>query len=168
MYTTPSIKEMIEIAMRSLDRDVAPELTTSRARVCLELAQSLLQVAKQRIDQERVLLIAEHNEMTALYRTCTVLLQGSAGAAAERIAQRAARLGGISNLPLPLSDTALADAHRQLSVGLVETLTDLDELIGSNAAGANEALQSIRAHLVTRSQREFQIFVPARMWPDDL
>ena len=52
MYTKPSIERIIKTVMATLNRDVAPELQSSRARVSLAMTQALLQWAIQRIDSE--------------------------------------------------------------------------------------------------------------------
>lgn len=158
MYSKPNIEDMLRAAMVSLSRDIAPALKSSQARsaeVCLAMVQSLLQGAIQRVGSERQDMVSDHNEMTALYRTLAERLQNSAGAAAERIRQRGADLGGRPDIPAPYPDQELAQAHRKLSDGLLETLLDVDQLFHSGDPSAEDALRLLRSHLALRSSREF-------------
>lgn len=156
MYTRPSIVDTIRAVMTSLNQDIAPELTSSRAQVCLLMAQSLLQSTIQRVEAEHAILIAEHNEMVALYHALGAALGGCSGAAAARIAQRAQSFGQRSPLPAPVPAGELAAAHHSLSQELIHTLNDLDELLRDGEARATAALAQVRQHLLGRTARDFQ------------
>lgn len=157
MYTKPSIECVIQTVMATLDRDIAPELQSSRARVSLAMTQTLLQWAIQRMESEHQALITEHNEMTALYRRLAEQLRASPGAVAERIRERGASLGGYPDIPALYPVEELSNAHHRLSEGLIETLGEIDELLQDGDTNAEEALHLLRGHLAVRSAREFQI-----------
>ena len=156
MYTRPSIIDMIEAVMISLNRDLASELHSSHAKTSLVMNQTLLQCVIQRLQGEQQALVADHNEMTALYRGLAELLSPSHGPAAERIRERGNRLGGRGDLSLVSPQQELQSAHSFLSEELISTLDDLDELIraGDNQAGA--ALVILRQQIGIRAFRDFQ------------
>lgn len=162
MYTTPSITEVIQAVLASLSQDVAPELKTAKSQMSLQMAQALLQSAIQRIQRETQVLVAEHNEMITLYRTLGEKRRGEAGEgdAAARIRQRGETLGARAELAAPLTQDALAAAHRELSEALILTLQDLDELIRTGDSSAVEELKLVRAHLAARAARDMQTLVP--------
>lgn len=157
MYTSPSIVDTIRAVMLSLTQDIGPEVTSSRGKVALLMAQSLLQTAIQRIEAEHPILIAEHNEMVALYAALATELGGCTGEAALRIQKRGESLGRRPALPAPVPADELAGAHRQLSQELIATLTDLDELICAGELRAQTALERVRQHLFVRTARDFQV-----------
>jgi hypothetical protein len=143
--------------MASLREDIAPELPPGRGQVCLMMAQSLLQGAIQRLEGELQILVAEHNEMAALFRALAERLADASGLPAERIRQRGVSLGGCADIPAPVSQKELAETHHRLSQGLIETLTDLDLLLAAGDTRAAEALRLVRGHLALRSGRDYQI-----------
>lgn len=156
MYTRPSIVETIRAVMSSLSQDIGPELTSSRAKIALLMAQSLLQTTIQRVEAEHPILIAEHNEMVALYAALAAELGECSGEAAERIKQRGQSLGRRPALPAPVPAPELAAAHHQLSQELIHTLSDLDQLLCAGEARAQGALARVRQHLLVRTGRDFQ------------
>ncbi len=156
MYTKPSIVDTIRAVMTSLSQDIAPELSSSRSQVCLLMAQSLLQSAIQRVEAEHAILIAEHNEMVALYQGLATELGECSGAAAERIRARGQSFGQRPPLPAPVPAGELATAHHSLSQELIHTLSDLDELIRDGDSRATAALAQVRQHLLVRTARDFQ------------
>ena len=156
MYTRPSIADTIRAVMLSLAQDIGPEVTSSRGKVALLMAQSLLQTAIQRIEAEHAILIAEHNEMVALYKGLATELGACSGAAAARICQRGQSLGQRALLPAPVPAGELATAHHSLSQELIHTLNDLDELLRNGEDRATAALAQVRQHLLVRTARDFQ------------
>lgn len=156
MYINPSIQSMLETVISSLARDIAPELSSSRAKTCLGMAQSMLQCVMKRASQEHEQLCREHNEMTALLRDIAAELTASTGGAAERIQERSLRLGGQPDLPAPPPLDALRSAYSELSGALVNTLDDLDELMRNGEGKAQAALERLRRYLLTRTLREVE------------
>ena len=157
MYTRPSIVDTIRAVMMSLNKDIGPEVTSNRGKVALLMAQSMLQNTIQRVEAEHPILIAEHNEMVALYAALATELGGCTGEAALRIQKRGATFGQRPALPAPVPAGELAGAHQQLSQELIATLTDLDELICAGETRAQEALDRVRQHLFVRTARDFQV-----------
>lgn len=156
MYTRPSIQLLLRGVVAALHKDIAPELSSSRAQQSLLMSQILLQQAIQRLQSEPSILVAEHNEMTALYRRLSESLTDCAGEAAERIRQRGVTMGGQKDIPAPYPANELTDAHHRLSEGLIATLDDLDQLCSQESQRANAALEILRAHLMVRTLRDFQ------------
>ena len=136
MYTTPSIADMVEGIIVSLNADILPELQSQKAQTCAIMMQTLLQCIAQLAPVQQQLMAAEHNEMTAALRDVAAIVGESSGAEAERIRQRAQTLGARPDTaPIPSYDEIATD-HRELSQGLIETLDDLDGLIrGGNSTG---------------------------------
>ena len=157
MYTRPSIVDTIRAVMTSLTKDIGPEVTSHRGKVALLMAQSLLQNAIQRVEAEHPILIAEHNEMVALYAALGTELSGCTGEAALRIQKRGESLGRRPPLPAPVPAADLTGAHQQLSQELIATLIDLDELICAGEPRAKTGLERVRQHLSVRTARDLQV-----------
>lgn len=156
MYTKPSIADSIRAVIVAMNREIAPDLTSSRSKVALLMAQTLLQGAIQRLQAEPAIVAAEHNEMAALYRNLAATLGDCPGEAAERVRQRSASLGAFPDVPAPYPAGELAELHHKLSEGLIGTLDDLDGLLQSGETRAQAALDQVRAHLMVRTARDFQ------------
>ena len=159
MYTSPSIAEVIDGVIASLNRDVIPELQSQKAVVAVIMMQTLLEGVKQRVPIEQQTMAAEHNQMTALFRQMAETIGDAPGPEAARIRQRASTFGSYADLPqLPAFD-ALTGAYRDLSQGLVETLEDIDHLIRNGNDDAETALQQMRAYLGPRTIADFTTYV---------
>jgi hypothetical protein len=156
MYTKPSISDLLHAVVLSLGRDVAPDVGSTRGKLALLMAQSLIQCAIQRLAAEPTTIVTEHNEMTALYRGLAECVQGLSGEAAARIQQRGATLGAYPDVPAPVPAAELSERHHRLSEGLIETLDDLDGMLQAGEAQAAAALELLRKHLMVRSMRDFQ------------
>jgi len=159
MYTTPSIQDMVEGIVVSLNADILPELQSQKAQTCAIMMQTLLQCIAQLAPVQQQLMAAEHNEMTATLRDVAAIVGESGGPEAERIRERAQTLGARPDTaPIPSYDEIATD-HRELSQGLIETLDDLDGLIrGGNSTG-EAALARLRQHLGPRTMQEYGTFV---------
>ncbi|MCZ2107997.1 MAG: hypothetical protein LC118_00235 [Dehalococcoidia bacterium] len=158
MYTSPSIAEVIDGVIASLNRDVMPELQSQKAAVAVIMMQTLLEGVKQRVPIEQQMMAAEHNQMTAVYREMAQSIGSATGPEAERIRARAATLGAYPDLPqIPAFDD-LARAYRELSQGLVDSLDDLDRLIRAGNAGAEAALEQMRTYLGPRTIADFTTY----------
>jgi len=155
MYTQPSIQDVIRSVMIWLQRDLANEKLSSRAQMDLQVALTVLQWAVQRIESEPQLLAREHNEMVALYRGLAALMPDEPGARG-RIRVRSEELGSGNDLPIPPVAADVGAAHHRLSEGLIDTLSDLDELVRAGDEQASAALALVRRHLLSRSIRDFQ------------
>ncbi len=156
MYTKPSISDLLRAVIVAMNREIAPDLSSSRSKVALLMAQTLLQGAIQRLQAEPATIAAEHNEMTALYRTLAQTLGECTGEAAERVRQRSLTLGALPDVPAPYPASELAELHHKLSEGLIGTLDDLDGMLRAGEARAQAALDQVRQHLMVRTARDFQ------------
>jgi len=154
MYTRPNIGSIIDAVILSLNRDLAPELQSSRAKVCLTMVCSILQGVAQRAGSEAQLLACEQKEMVGLFRALAERLRDSQGAAAERIRERGESLGRLPELPTQAALKELQDTHHQLSEALICTLDDLDELLRAGDGHAEDALRLLRSHLAARTERD--------------
>lgn len=159
MYTTPSIADMVEGILVSLNNDILPDLQSQKAQTCAIMMQTMLQCIAQLAPVQQQLMAAEHNDMTATLRDIAAIVGESGGEAAGRIRTRAQTLGARPDTtPIPTYDEIATD-HRELSQGIVDTLDDLDELIrGGNETG-EAALQRLRQHLGPRTLQEYATFV---------
>ncbi|MCS7294596.1 MAG: hypothetical protein RMK15_02620 [Chloroflexota bacterium] len=159
MITRPSVDDVLEGIIISLQRDILPEIQSDRGRVIVQVMQALLQFVRQRVPVEQQIMAEEHNTMTALLRQLPDIVGEAAGPAADRIRARAATLGARPDLPaLPPADE-LAAAYRQLSEALVETIDDLYELQAAGHPGAAPAFEAVRTDLAVRAARDFQTYI---------
>jgi len=105
MYTTPSIQDMVEGIVVSLNADILPELQSQKAQTCAIMMQTLLQCIAQLAPVQQQLMAAEHNEMTATLRDVAAIVGESGGPEAERIRERAQTLGARPDTaPIPCFD----------------------------------------------------------------
>ncbi len=147
MYSRPSIDDVLDAVSVSLMNDVMPNLTSEKAQTAVVMMQGLLQQAKQVVHVEQQLMAAEHNEMTATLRDVGAIVGESAGAEADRIRNRAQELGNLPDIaPLPAWED-LNSAYLTLSKALVDTLHDLDALVGAGNPAGEKALLRLREHL---------------------
>lgn len=158
MYTSPSIADVIDGVIASLNRDVIPELQSQKAVVAVIMMQTLLEGVKQRVPVEQQTMAAEHNQMTAVFRQMAQTIDGAAGPEADRVRERATTFGAYADLPqLPAFDD-LTRAYRELSQGLVDSLEDLDVLIRNGNEEAETALQQMRTYLGPRTVADFTTY----------
>jgi hypothetical protein len=159
MYTTPSIDDLLEGVIVSLQNDVLSSVTNARAGATVAMAQAVLQQVRQMLPAYERVLVEEHNEMTDVLRDVAVAVGETAGPEADAIRGRARTLGGRPDYPAPLEMAELMAAHRSLSQGLVDTLRDLDVLQRAGNAAADQALGRIREHLGPRTVRDVEMIV---------
>ncbi len=155
MLTKPTSSDMIEGVMIALAKDVLPDLTSERAQVVVVMAQGVLQAVRQRIEVEQQAMAAEHNDMTALFREMAAALGETPGAEADRMRARARDLGARADLPEVPSFATINTSYRELSLGLVDSMRDLDSLIRAGNPGAGKALTKARAYLGKRMAGDF-------------
>jgi HPt (histidine-containing phosphotransfer) domain-containing protein len=160
MWTSPGTQELIEGIIVALNNDVLPDLRSDKAQTAVVMIQVLLQCIAQKTPLEQQAMAAEHNAMTAALRDIGDLAGGAAGAASERLRQRAKTLGGRPDMPAMPAYAEIWAAHLELSTALTATLEDIDELLraGPNPA-AEAALTRLRAHLGPRTAQEFATYV---------
>lgn len=159
MYTKPTIDHFLDAVSVCLTNDIMPDLQGEKAQVSLAMAQQLLQCAKQIAHVEQQLMAVEHNEMAEMFREVGAIVGESAGPEADRIRARATGLGGRDDIPALPSWEELSSAYNELSEGIIATLDDLDALITAGNPAGNEALQRLRAHLGSRTAREFGTYL---------
>jgi hypothetical protein len=155
MYAKPTIGDLIEGVIISLNRDVMPYVQGEKAPVAVQVIQGVLVNVAQRAAMEIPVVLAEHNEMTAVFRDMAAILGDTPGPEAERIRERAATLGERADLPLIPSLDELFATYGVLSRALVDSIDDLDILIREGSDAAGEALLRLREHTGPRVAREF-------------
>jgi len=170
MYTRPSIVDLLESVMVSLERDLAGAIQSGHAKAKLAMLQATLGFAIQRVQNELPLLVAEHNELTALHRQLATMLRENSADAAARVRQRGDELGGRADVSLPFTPQEIAAACHAMSEGLIATLDDLDELVRAGDKQADELLQAVRAYLGAQSVRGSQAISGAHHYwvPEDV
>jgi hypothetical protein len=159
MYTKPTMEDFLDAVSVCLVNDIMPELQSEKAQVAVAMMQGLLQTARQVCHVEQQLMAAEHNEMAAMFRDIGAIIGESAGAEADRIRARSQELGARADMPEIPRWEDLSAAHRELSQGVVDTLTDLDTMLTGGSAAAQDALLRLREHLGARTVREFGTYV---------
>jgi hypothetical protein len=97
--------------------------------------------------------------MLHVLRDVASAIDESSGAAADRIRERAATLGQVDEIPIPIGRDVLMAAHRQLGFAIQESMIDLDELQRAGDVAADAGLDAIRGHLGPRIARDVQTFL---------
>jgi len=125
MNTSPTIDEMLEGFMIAISEELLPALSNPKAQAT---AQVLRDIA--------------------------ATLDGVSGPEANRIHERAATLGKLADVPVPIDPSPVRDAHRALGFALQDTMTDLDVLQRAGETKADAALLVLRSHLGPRAIRD--------------
>jgi hypothetical protein len=157
--TSPSIDQMLEGVLISISTDILPNVVNPKAAASAQMMQSIIQGIRQLLPVYDQYLAEEHNEMMQVLRDVAGAIEGSSGAAADRIRERASTLGAGDELPIPLDREVVMAAHRELGLALQESMIDLDELQRAGDTGADVGLQTVREHMGPRIMRDVQTFL---------
>jgi hypothetical protein len=156
MLVTPSLDDLLEGVIVSLQSDILPNLSNPKAIASLGIAQAVIQMVRQALPVQAAQLVEEHNGMAQVLRDVAAAVADVPGPAAEAIRTRGAELGGKADLPAPLALETIAAAHKELGQALVDTLVDLDLLITAGDERAARGLALLREHLAQRAVRDVQ------------
>lgn len=148
MNTRPSIDDILEGFIVALQHEIIPHLSNPKAVATGMMMQSLVQQVRQVLPMLDASVAQEHNEMTRTFREVAVLVGDLQGPAADRIRERAAELGGIADVPVPVDQAPVREAHARLGYGLQDTIEDLDVLQREGHAQADAALDRVREFLM--------------------
>lgn len=154
MNTSPTIDEMLEGFMIAISEELLPALSNPKAQATALMMQSLIQQLRQTLPVYDMYVADEHNAMTQVLRDIATTLDGVSGPEANRIHERAATLGKLADVPVPIDPSPVRDAHRALGFALQDTLTDLDVLQRAGETKADAALLVLRSHLGPRAIRD--------------
>ena len=150
---------MLEGVLISISTDIIPNVVNPKAHASAQMMQSIIQGIRQLLPVYDQYLAEEHNQMMEVLRDVAGAIDGSSGAAADRIRERAATLGQRDELPIPMNRDDVMAAHRQLGVALQDSMIDLDELQRSGDSDADAGLEAIREHMGPRIMRDVQTFL---------
>jgi hypothetical protein len=159
MNSTPVLDGLIEGVIFAIRDDLMPNLDP-KSQATAAMTQSILQAVRQMLPVYEACLIDEHNGMTRTLRDAAAQLADVGGAEAGRIRERAATLGQLPDRPTPPDRDELQVAHTELGRALEATIADLDVVQrsgGADAAAADQALNTVRAHLAPRYLRDYQL-----------
>jgi hypothetical protein len=159
MNTSPSIDQMLEGVLISISTDILPNVGNPKAAATAQMMQSVIQGIRQMLPVYDQYLAAEHNQMLHVLRDVASAIDESSGAAADRIRERAATLGQVDEIPIPIGRDVLMAAHRRLGFAIQESMIDLDELQRAGDVAADAGLDAIRGHLGPRIARDVQTFL---------
>ena len=148
MNTVPTIDDLLEGFIIALNNEIMPFLNNPKAMATVQMMQSLLQEVRQVLPVFDRTVAEEHNQMTRTLRDVAARLEGVAGAEADRIRDRAATLGALADVPMPLDQQPVRDAHQKLGFALQDTISDLDVLQRAGETRADEALNRVREYLM--------------------
>ncbi len=156
MMTNPTLDDLLEGLIVSLENEIMPHVSSPKAHVMCQMVQSLIQEVRQSLPVYDTYIAQEHNEMTQVLRDVAAALGDTSGPEADRIRARATTLGALANVPMPAAQEPIRAAHRELSYALQDCMTDLDVLQRAGNTLADTALQSIRAHILPRIVRDVE------------
>lgn len=148
MNTVPSIDDLLEGFIISLNNEIMPFLNNPKAVATAAMMQSLLQEVRQILPIFDVTIAEEHNQMTRTLRDVATVLGDVAGPEAERIRARASTLGALPDVAIPTDQSPVRSAHAALGYALQDTLTDLDVLQRAGNTDADAALTTLRSFLM--------------------
>jgi hypothetical protein len=148
MNTVPSIDDLLEGFIISLNNEIMPFLNNPKAVATAAMMQSLLQEVRQVLPIFDATIATEHNQMTRTLRDIAAVLGNTNGAEADRIRERASTLGAQLDVAIPADQAPVREAHLALGYALQDTLNDLDVLQRGGVAKADEALNTLRMFLM--------------------
>lgn len=154
MISSPSVDQILEGVLMSIEDEIVPSLDNPKAHATAQMIQSLLQGVRQLLPVLDQQLVDEHNDMIRTFREAAEALGDATGPAADRMRERCATLGAKSELPPPMDRAAALAAYDELSRGLEASFRDLDELQRAGVESADASLQVIRGHLTPRYLRD--------------
>lgn len=154
MNTSPTVDELLEGLIVALGNEVMPFVSSPKAQATVLMMQSLMQQIRQALPVYDVHIAEEHNSMTRTLREIADALSGIDGPEADRIRDRASRLGALPDVPVPQDPAPVRQAHRTLGYALQDTMVDLDALQRAGNQQADHGLQILRAHLMPRIMRD--------------
>ncbi|GEM_PF-542072 len=155
MNSSPSIDNLIEGVIHAIGDELLPNLGDSpKAQATAAMAQSVLQGVRQMLEVADQNIALDHNEMVAAFRQMADDLGEAEGDAADRVRERCAQYGAVAEVPAPPDREAIMATHLELGHALEATLPDLDELIRAGEERGQTALDTLRAHLAQRYQRD--------------
>lgn len=157
MIVNPSVDQILEGVMMSLEDDIAPAVTNPKASATIQMIQSLLQGVRQMLPVLEAQLVEEHNDMIRTLQESAAALGDASGPAAERVRERAATYGSWDELPSPLDRDGVIAAHTELGRAIEASFYDLDELLRDGVESANGALDVVRGHIGPRCVRDADV-----------
>ncbi len=147
MNTVPTIDDLLEGFIIAISNEIMPFLNNPKAVATAAMMQSLIQEVRQVLPIFDKTIAEEHNQMTQTLRDVAAKLEGLSGAEADRIRERAATLGALADVPVPVDQAPVREAHQKLGYALQDTISDLDVLQRAGESRADEALQRLRLFL---------------------
>ena len=148
MNTSPTIDDLLEGFIVALQNEIIPNLANAKSVATAMMMQSLMQQVRQVLPMLDASIAQEHNQMTKTLRDVAAMLGDMKGPEADRIRERASTLGAIPDVPMPVDQAPVREAHTMLGFGLQETIADLDVLQRAGHSSADAALQRLREYLM--------------------
>lgn len=148
MNTVPSVDDLLEGFIIAINNEIMPFLNNPKAVATAAMMQSLLQEVRQVLPIFDKTIAEEHNQMTLTLREVAAKLEGISGAEADRIRDRAATLGALTDVAIPADQAPVREAHQKLGYALQDTISDLDVLQRAGETKADEALLRLREFLM--------------------
>lgn len=156
MYTNPSSPQSIRYVREALEKTIAPELQSDKAKVVLAMVQTILASVEKRIPVEMQYMADECNRMRAILAEAGRRAEGVASEAAAEVRDAAAAVVALPEFPPQASATEINNAYREASAQFTRALGALHGLIAEGVEGAAALLQEARAYVALRYQRDMQ------------
>jgi hypothetical protein len=156
MYTNPSSPQSIRYVREALEKTIAPELQSDKAKVVLAMIQTILASVEKRIPVEIQYMADECNRMRAILAEARKRAEGVDSEAAAEVRAAAAAVAALPEFPPQASSAAVTDAYREASAQFTRALGALHGLIADGVEGAPELLQQARAYVALRFARDMQ------------
>ena len=153
MYTNPSSQRVIECVREAIEKDLIPELQSETAKVTAQMIGQMLLSVERRIPVEQQWMADECQRMSTALNSAANKLQGH-GAHSESLLDLAAKVQSAPALPeLPDYET-ITNTYLDLSLAFTQSFEHLHALAGEGIQGAAEELQTLRAYVQLRLERD--------------
>jgi hypothetical protein len=156
MYTNPSSPQSIRYVREALEKTIAPELQSDKAKVVHAMIQTILASIEKRIPVEMQYMADECNRMRAILAEAGKRAQGVDSESAAEVRAAAAAVAALPEFPPQASTAEINDAYREASAQFTRALGALHGLIADGVEGAPALLQEARSYVALRFARDME------------
>jgi len=154
MYANPTGPQSLQYVREALQRTIAPELQSDKAKVVLAMIDTVLASVAKRIPLEQQWMADECNRMQDLLATFATRCEGLPNAAAAALRQAASSAPPAGSYPaLPAFDQLNA-VYATLSKLTTECVGHLHDLAAEGVPFADELVAQLREYFALRLARD--------------
>lgn len=157
MLSNPTAAQTIRYVREALEKTIAPELQSDKAKVLMAMIQGTLAAVERRIPVEQQYMADECGRMRAFVASAAYRCSGVPGHSADELANLAAALPGGEFPALP-SFAEVNATYKQVSDLFTQALGTLHDLSAQGVSQAPDLIDEARGYIALRLQRDNLVF----------